>query len=250
MTPAPLPFFQKQILDRKKELEAVEEYPWEELAMVIGEVGFSCTLCARCCTREFNGHVLLLDEDAARIRSIDPAALAPPPEFDLSDQHGTFYVAGYTLRAQPGKRGECHFLMDGRCRIYQERPMICRIYPYMLHREPDEEGVFDWRHVSGLDQHGEYHFPILPDVAREIACDVKAFEAAVLRQEIAFFEYAARYFPAHGLRPVRKRFDDGMRALRSGAAVRVEVFFGGAFESWVVQGGECTPSATKKSAGI
>ncbi|HII76782.1 MAG TPA: YkgJ family cysteine cluster protein, partial [Methanolinea sp.] len=62
-------------------------------------MGFSCTYCARCCTRAFNGHVLLLDEDAARIRSIDPTALEPQPEYDLCDQYGTFYVSGYTLRA-------------------------------------------------------------------------------------------------------------------------------------------------------
>jgi hypothetical protein len=243
MTRAHLSLLQKRILDRQRELEAVKQYPVEKLADIIGEVGFSCNLCARCCTRAFNGHVLLLEEDAVRIRLIDPAAIEPPPEFDLSDQHGTFYVSGYTLKAKPGESGECHFLMDGRCRIYPDRPLICRIYPYMLHREADEEGVVDWRQVSGLDQHGDYHSPVPRDIAWEIASAVKAFECAVLVHEIAFLEYADGYFSAHGLRPVRKRFDDGMRALYAGAPVRVKVFFGNTFESWVVQGGKCTLSA-------
>lgn len=246
MTPVLLPLFQKRIFDRRQELEAVREYPVEKLADIIGEVGFSCTYCARCCTRAFNGHVLLLDEDAARIRAIDPAAIEPPPEFDLCDQHGTFYVSGYTIRAQPGESGECHFLMDGRCRIYPDRPLVCRVYPYMLHREPDEDGVVDWRQVSGLDQHGDYHCTVPRDIAREIACEVKAFECAVLLHEIAFLEYAGGYFSAHDLRHVRKRFDDGVRALRAGAPVRVNVFFGGTFESWVMRGGKSTPSAEKR----
>ena len=246
MTPGLLPPFQKRIIDRQQELEAVKEYPVEKLADIIEEVGFSCIHCARCCTRAFNGHVLLLEEDAARIRSIDHTALEPQPEYDLCDQHGTFYVSGYTIRAMPGESGECHFLTDGRCRIYPERPLICRVYPYMLHREPDEEGVVDWRQVSGLDQHGDYHCTVPRDIATEIACEVKAFECAVISHEIAFLLYAGSYFSVHGLRHVRKRFDDGMRSLGTGAAVRVKVFFGGTFESWVVRGGKCTPSVEKR----
>ncbi|NLL11411.1 MAG: YkgJ family cysteine cluster protein, partial [Methanomicrobiales archaeon] len=39
---------------------------WQEqdLADIIIDVGFSCLMCGRCCTTEFNGHVFLLDSDA------------------------------------------------------------------------------------------------------------------------------------------------------------------------------------------
>ncbi|MCU0633153.1 MAG: YkgJ family cysteine cluster protein, partial [Methanolinea sp.] len=190
----------------------------------------------KCCTRAFNGHVLLLEEDAERVRSIDPESLEPPPLYDFCDQHGVFYVSGYTLRAQPGSRGVCHFLENGRCRIYQARPWVCRLYPYMLHREPDEHGVVDWRQISGLDQHGTYHSPLPDGMAEETARDVKAFECVVLDHEIAFLAYTGGYFREHGLRHVRKRFDDGMRAIRRGATATVRVYHHGCFESWSVQG--------------
>jgi len=237
--------FSTRIANRIQEREALRCYPVAKLAVILQEVGFSCTLCARCCTRAFNGHVLLLEEDTERIRSIDPSGLEPPPEYDFCDQHGIFYVSGFTIRARPGGEGSCHFLESRRCRIYDARPWICRVYPYMLHREPDGDGVVDWRQISGLDQHGEYHSCIPDETSHRIAHDVKAFEEAVLTHEISFLEYSGRYFQANGLRHVRKRYDDGIRALGRGAAVTVMVYHKGSFEEWIVQGGESTPEGKK-----
>lgn len=239
MTPAIPSLLERRIAARRKELEALESYPEGQLASIIEEVGFSCTLCGKCCTRDFNGHVLILDDDAARLRSADPTCLEPPPVYDLCDQHGTFYVSGYTIRARPDKEGTCHFLEHGRCRVYTRRPWVCRVYPYMLHEEPDDTGVVDWRQISGLDRHGEYHSHIPPTAARDIARDVKAFERAVLCQEIAFLEYAGEYFIRHGLRHVRKCFDDRMRELTSGVAITVKVFYRGSFECWLVERNHC-----------
>ncbi|MGV8128523.1 MAG: YkgJ family cysteine cluster protein [Methanolinea sp.] len=228
--------FTRRISERRKELEALQAYPEEKLVSVIEEVGFSCTLCGKCCTRDFNGHVLLLDDDAARMLSRDPACLEPPPVYDLCDQHGTFYVSGYTIRAGNDRAGTCQFLERGRCRVYADRPWVCRVYPYMLHREPDETGEVDWRQISGLDQHGEYHSQIPPEKARDIARDVKAFETAVLCQEIAFLEYIGEYFARHDLRHVRKRFDDRLREHQAGADITVKVFFQDSLEPWLVGG--------------
>ena len=106
----------------------------QDLAEIISAVGFSCLLCGRCCTTAFNGHVFLLDADAERVMAMNPSLLIPAPEFELSDEEGNFFVAGYALRVR--EDGSCIFLTDTRCRIYDERFTICRIYPYMLHREP------------------------------------------------------------------------------------------------------------------
>lgn len=228
------PSFIRLLSQKREELEVLQAYPVEQLEAVIEEVGFSCTLCGKCCTRDFNGHVLLLDNDAERMLSRDPASIEPPPAYDLCDQYGTFYVSGYTIRARGDRAGTCRFLEDGRCIVYHDRPWICRVYPYMLHREPDEAGAVDWRQVSGLDQHGEYHSRIPPETIQGIARDVKAFESAVLCHEIEFLEYAGDFFARHGLRHVRKRFDDRMREHAAGAVVTVLVFFQGSFEAWSV----------------
>ena len=149
-------------------------------------MGFSCDLWGRCCTRAFSGRVLLLEKDVERIRESDPPALEPVPIYDLCDQQGTFYAGGYTTRSQGDTAGSCIFLEGGRCRIYQQRPAVCRVYPYMLHREPDETGITDWRQISGLGLHGGYHSPISREESVRIARETREFEDAVLTFEIAF----------------------------------------------------------------
>ena len=133
----PIPF---QIVALTQERNSLFEYPQEQLADIFKELGFKCTRCARCCTREFNGHVFLLDHDVSEVKKIDPEALEPAPYPEFCDQNGVFYVSGYALRAKDDAPGSCWFLENGRCRIYNKRFSICRIYPYMLHREPDEKG--------------------------------------------------------------------------------------------------------------
>ena len=137
------PPFPALLASRRGEKTALDAYPSSDLAAIISDVGFHCDCCARCCTRKFNGHVLLLDEDVMRIRSCEPEALEPVPVFDFCDQQGTFYASGYTIRTQGDPEGSCHFLKERKCRMYEKRPAVCRVYPYMLHQEPDEEGNVD-----------------------------------------------------------------------------------------------------------
>jgi len=233
--------FSSLIAARLREREELRKYPEEELCAIIREVGFSCDLCGRCCTRVFNGHVLLFDEDVDRIRETDPLSLEPVPLYDFCDQQGTFYAAGYTTRSQGDADGTCIFLEKGRCRIYSLRPAVCRVYPYMLHREPDEAGVTDWRQISGLDLHGEYHADISREESVLIARETMEFEDAALSREIEFLNYSGEYFQEHGLRHVRKMYGDGMRRARQGGEIAVMVYHRDHFERWRVRAGSATP---------
>lgn len=197
----PIPF---QIVALMQERNSLFEYPQEQLADIFKELGFKCTQCARCCTREFNGHVFLLDHDVSEVKKIDPEALEPAPYPEFCDQNGVFYVSGYALRAKDDAPGSCWFLENGRCRIYNKRFSICRIYPYMLHREPDEKGKIDWRQISGLNEHGDYHEDIPPEKCIAIAREVKEYENAILTQEISFLEFLQDYFSRRHLRHVQK----------------------------------------------
>ena len=230
--------FRRLILEYRNELHALRGYPEDRFADIIQEVGFSCDLCAQCCTRAFNGHVHLLDNDAELLCRHDPAALEPAFPYDFCDRHGTCYVSGYTIRARQDSAGSCLFLEGGRCRIYDDRPMVCRVYPFMLHRESDEKGVIDWRQISGLNEHGCYHRDILRDEAIRIARETRAFEEALLRHELAFLEFSADYFSRHNLRHVRKVYDDRLREYTRGATVRVMVYHRGGFEPWDVRAGQ------------
>lgn len=223
----------------EKELTLLRAYPVVRLAKIVQEIGFSCTCCAQCCTRAFNGYVFLLDEDTTKVKEIEPAALEPAPGYDFCDQHGIFYVSGYALRAQGDKPGSCWFLDGNRCRIYERRPSICRVYPHMLHREPDDAGAVDWRQVADPDRHGEYHAEVSPAECMAVAREIRAYEEAVLMHEIAFLRYMQEYFQSNRLRHVQKRFDDRMRAHARGEPVTVRVFYRGTLEEVMVTGSGC-----------
>ncbi|MGA2918076.1 YkgJ family cysteine cluster protein [Methanoregula sp.] len=228
----PIPFRSSALTQERNSLF---EYPMERLAAIIREIGFTCTACAKCCTREFNGHVFLLDRDVATVRSIDPEALEPAPDPEFCDQNGTFYVSGYALKAKTDEHGSCWFLENGRCRIYDSRFAICRIYPYMLHREPDETGKVDWRQISGLNHHGEYGQVIPDEEAIASARETKEYENAFLTQEISFLECIQEHFARHKLRHVQKIYDDRMRAFVKGGVIRVMVYYDGGFEEHLIR---------------
>ena len=213
-----------------QEQHALFEYPPDRLAGIVRDVGFRCTNCAKCCTRAFNGHVFLLDRDVASVREIDPGALEPAPDPEFCDQNGIFYVSGYALKVKDDPDGSCIFLENGRCRIYDRRFAICRIYPYMLHREEDEDGVVDWRQISGLERHGEYDAVISEEESREIAGETMAYEHAFLSHQIAFLECINDYFTRHKLRHVQKIYDDRMRQFKKGATITVMVYSDGRLE--------------------
>jgi Fe-S-cluster containining protein len=202
-------------------------YPLERLAGVIREVGFRCDCCGKCCTRAFNGHVFLLDRDVTEVKTIDPAALEPAPDPEFCDRNGTFYVSGYALRAKDDAVGSCWFLENSRCRIYNRRFSICRIYPYMLHREPGADGMVGWRQISGLNKHGEYNHEIPDDECLALARETREYENAFLTQEISFLEFMRDYFAQNQLRHIQKVYDDKMRRFFKGETVTVMVYHAG-----------------------
>jgi Fe-S-cluster containining protein len=169
------------------------------------------------------------------VKTFDPAAIEPAPAPEFCDQNGIFYVSGYALRTQDDDTGSCWFLENGRCRIYDRRFTICRIYPYMLHREPDKHGRIDWRQFSGLDQHGEYDNVISADESLDLARETKEYENAFLTHEIRFLEFMQDYFSRHHLRHVQKVYDDQVRRFNRGEEITVMVYYNGLLEQHRVQ---------------
>ena len=98
----PIPF---RIAALTQERNSLFTYPLERLAEIIREIGFSCTSCAKCCTRKFNGHVFLLDRDVTAIKAIDGGAIEPAPAPEFCDQNGVFYVSGYALKTKADDEG-------------------------------------------------------------------------------------------------------------------------------------------------
>jgi len=224
----------------RKRLAALEEeraqlaaYPVAEYAAIVRETGFFCTCCGRCCTKEANDHVFLLDEDVRRIRQDYPEVLVPAPYFEACDQNGRFFVSGYALKTTDGN--VCTFLNEsGRCRIYTDRPLICRVYPYMLHQEPDKSRKMHWCHLSGLNTHGEYNVAMTDEDALAVAEETIRYEKEYLDQQIAFIHTLISLFEEEGLRYVRRTYDLAMRGFSQGEPLPVLVFCDGRFEEAVV----------------
>lgn len=228
---------QNHILTLKQDEAALRGYPEDELIRIIRDVGFSCDGCGRCCTASYNGHVFLLDRDLPYLQTHQPKALIPAPDFEYGDSNGTLYVSGYALKVH--EDGRCLFLDAGnRCEIYENRFSICRIYPYMLHREPDTDGVVEWRQISGLGEHGEYHGEITEEEATTIARQVISYELDFVRQQIGFWEAISMHFDEQNLRHVRKIYDQALRRFRKGEPVRVMTYTSGSFEEHIVRIGE------------
>ncbi|MDD1712683.1 MAG: YkgJ family cysteine cluster protein [Methanoregulaceae archaeon] len=223
----PIPF---RILALVQERNRLFEYPLERLAGEIREIGFHCDACGKCCIRARKGHVFLLDRDVAAIQSIDPNAIEPAPDPEFCDQTGTFYVSGYTLRTKGDASGACWFLENDRCRIYDRRVSVCRIYPYVLHREPDEAGMVDWQHIAGFGQHGVYNQQITAPECLAIAREIKEYENAILTREISFLEFMQDYFTTHRLRHVEEEYNQRMRRFSRGEPVIVKVYLDGLLE--------------------
>jgi len=219
--------------DIQKEIQCLESFPDEQFIEIIREVGFECDCCGKCCTSEFNDHVFLLDMDAARIiEALGRDSLRPAPYFDFCDNLGRFYVLGYALKNKRGK--DCIFYTGGRCEHYELRPSICKIYPYMLHREADEEGNIEWRQVGGLNQHGLYHSNISYDACKEILKGVKKYESDFLSQKLRFANAIKNHFDRHSLRHSQQVYDRMMREYEKGKEIEVYVFFRNTFEKEIL----------------
>ncbi len=215
-------------LENENEIKRIESYPDEQYIKIIHEVGFECDCCGKCCTSEFNDHVFLLDDDTRRIIQFQGKSfLRPAPYFELCDNYGRFYVMGYALKTKPD--GDCIFYSGGKCIHYNIRPLICRIFPYMLHREPDEDGNIEFRQISGIDMHGTYHNDLKAEQCTEIIKTVKEYEINFLRQQLNFIKEVEKYCKANNLKRSDRMYDIMMRRFKKGETVEVNVFFNGEF---------------------
>jgi Fe-S-cluster containining protein len=216
-----------RIIALEQERNRLFGYPLESLADEIRLTGFRCNACGTCCTRAVNRHIFLLDRDVANIMAIDPGAFEPAPDPEFCDQNGTLYVSGYALRMKNEAGGTCWFLSDGRCRIYDRRFSVCRIYPHMLRRKAGLADTKAWCTFSRMHEHGRYHEEIPEDECRELAREIKEYENAFLTQQISFLEQVHHHFTTHELRHVPAMHERQMQRYSRGANVRLLVYHAG-----------------------
>ena len=119
---------------------------WREL------LNFRCTGCATCCTETV---VPVTDRDVTRIMKATDQQARDIVRFFFPDDVKGERRAPSWIKLRQGKRfmglrkvhGHCQYLEDGLCRIYAHRPVTCRLYPFNVIFDEDED-------VAGLEING------------------------------------------------------------------------------------------------
>lgn len=142
---------QRLVNELKEELEAAVNISCDDLASQIRSIGFTCSMCGKCCMRSCgDNRVLLSSYDIRSLQdsSFDDAVIPMLPDLpdvpleeamheyahELEvDPHGRYHTFGWMLKRKAN--GNCYFIgEDGsnRCGIYGSRPMLCGTYPFYM----------------------------------------------------------------------------------------------------------------------
>lgn len=102
------------------------------LSEKIAEAEFHCLLCGDCCSGEDNEVAVSPPEIEVLIKlsgfSFEETVEPYPVWLNFPD--GRKYTFGWILCR--GKDGNCIFLKSAKCQVYENRPHLCRTYPFML----------------------------------------------------------------------------------------------------------------------
>jgi len=106
----------------------------KRIAGTIQSIGFECTRCGTCCSGvEPDSNLVMVTP--SEIREIMVGCgfswqeIAEPYPEQISDGKDHTYTIGWCIHRY---QGNCRFLENSACRIYKNRPWICRTYPFVL----------------------------------------------------------------------------------------------------------------------
>ncbi|MCX9084335.1 MAG: YkgJ family cysteine cluster protein [Candidatus Methanoperedens sp.] len=116
----------------KKDLENAHDIDAKKLANHIRTVGFECRKCANCCMSEFGDNTVIVSPSQIKLICdryglMHDDFVIPMPSQDR-DENGNIHTFEWRLK----RNGECIFLKEKMCEIYECRPFICRTYPFYL----------------------------------------------------------------------------------------------------------------------
>jgi Fe-S-cluster containining protein len=137
------------------ELEQARDVPVSELADAIESIGFECTRCGGCCTAvETDDTDVAAEPHTAtvfpdEIRRLQSAAadageepydwrdVARPMPYGLDDTDGEPEGETFEWALGTDGCGDCTFYTEsddgtGTCTVHDDRPLVCRTYPFSL----------------------------------------------------------------------------------------------------------------------
>ncbi|MFD1565734.1 YkgJ family cysteine cluster protein [Haloarchaeobius amylolyticus] len=186
------------------ELDAARQLAVADLADAIESIGFECTRCGACCTADGeDDHTATVFPD--EVRDLQQAAatgdedrdwrdVARPMPYGLSESDdGTLEGETFEWALQTDGCGDCVFYEEddtgqGACIAHDDRPLICRTYPFSvalagtsqpMGEAVDEEGIVRAHECEGLGR------DISRDDAEELARALKERAVRELEEAIA-----------------------------------------------------------------
>ena len=90
-------------------------------------LGWTCTHCGRCCmdVEGWDRRVLLLEKDINRLEEAGKTGFS-------EEAHDGRFVA--VMKKDDGK---CVFLDENGCTVYEDRALLCRMYPFYVEQQGD-----------------------------------------------------------------------------------------------------------------
>jgi len=186
------------------ELAAARQLAIDDLADAIESIGFECTRCGACCTADSaDDHTATVFPD--EVRDLQQAAttgdedrdwrdVARPMPYGLSESDdGDLEGETFEWALQTDDCGDCAFYEEaddgtGACVAHDDRPLICRTYPFSvalagtsqpMGEAVDEEGVVRAHECEGLGR------DISREDAEELAQALKERAVRELEEAIA-----------------------------------------------------------------
>lgn len=134
----------------------LEDTPWFAPGL-----HFQCTGCGKCCTGS-PGYVFLSAPDLDRL-----ATHFQMERTEFTKRYTRLVDGEYALLDRPGS-GDCIFLKDKQCAVYEARPTQCKTFPWWIHNLRDPE---DWeeasKHCEGINHPDA---PLVPSVKIQEQC--------------------------------------------------------------------------------
>ena len=131
----------------KKELKEYSDWKMQPIAKMVADTCFHCKRCGKCCKNEWGDNTVSVFPGEVRAivqaTGLEWLEVAMPMESSDSDDNGEYHTFEWALQKQ--NNGDCKFLKDGACTIYEARPLICRTYPMRL-----ESGRLELYDCDGL----------------------------------------------------------------------------------------------------
>ncbi|WP_254591314.1 YkgJ family cysteine cluster protein [Methanocella conradii] len=123
-----------EVMEIRKAIEELKAADVSQIADKVAATGFKCKRCGKCCSGRFGDNTVTVFPSEIRdimgATGLDWLDIAVPHESRDFDEEGRCHTFEWALRKKGD--GDCIFLEDGRCMIYECRPFICRTYPFRL----------------------------------------------------------------------------------------------------------------------